>query len=311
MNINPINQEKIIGYDNLFKNFINLLNKKRLPNKILLSGSKGVGKSTFAYHFINYILSINEENSYDINKFEIKSENKSFKLVKKLTHPNFHLIDLLDEKKNIEISQIRRAITYSQKSAFNNNFRIILIDNLESLNINSVNSLLKILEEPNEKLLFILVHDSSKRILDTIKSRCIIFKKQFTFAENVSISSDLINLDIKKLFNKNIINHYFTIGDFVFLYNFSKKNELDLHEMSIKSLLLYLLNYNVYKNELNLINLIYKLIQSYFYYSFLENKNSDLYNFYRYFIKKINYTIKFNLDLETLFFEFKVRLIND
>ena len=67
MNINPINQEKIIGYDNLFKNFINLLNKKRLPNKILLSGSKGVGKSTFAYHFINYILSVNEEYSYDIN----------------------------------------------------------------------------------------------------------------------------------------------------------------------------------------------------------------------------------------------------
>ena len=55
MNIMPINQEKIIGYDNLFKNFNSLLNKKKLPNKILLSGSKGVGKSTFAYHFINFV----------------------------------------------------------------------------------------------------------------------------------------------------------------------------------------------------------------------------------------------------------------
>ena len=41
--------------------------------------------------------------------------------------------------------------------------------------------LLKIIEEPNEKLFFILIHNNSKKIIKTIQSRCIIFKKNFTF----------------------------------------------------------------------------------------------------------------------------------
>ena len=125
-----------------------------IPNKIIISGNKGIGKSTFAYHFVNYIFSKNEKYSYDINKYQNQSENKSFKLIKNLTHPNFHLIDLLDGKKIIEISQIRKAISYSQKSSFDNNYKIVLIENIEFLNSYSANALLKIMEEPNEKLLF-------------------------------------------------------------------------------------------------------------------------------------------------------------
>ena len=90
MNLNPINQQQLIGYNVLFKNFIKLLDEKKLPNKMIISGPRGIGKSTFAYHFINYIFSKNEKDSYDINKFKILSENRSFKLIKKLTHPNFH-----------------------------------------------------------------------------------------------------------------------------------------------------------------------------------------------------------------------------
>ena len=69
MNLNPINQQQLIGYNGLFKNFIKLLDEKKLPNKMIISGPKGIGKSTFAYHFINYIFSKNEKDSYDINKF--------------------------------------------------------------------------------------------------------------------------------------------------------------------------------------------------------------------------------------------------
>ena len=311
MNSVPINQLKIIGYDSLFNHLIRLYNKKTLPNKMMISGPKGIGKSTFAYHFINYIFSLKEKYSYDVNKFEIKFENKSFNLVKNLAHPNFHLIDLLDNKKNIEIDQIRKAINFSQKSSLDNNFRIVLIDNLEYLNKNSTNALLKIIEEPNDKLLFILIHNNARKILDTIKSRCIVFKKQFKFKENIAIASYLINLDIKEYFNENLFNHYFTVGDFIFLYNFSKINELNLREMSLKSLLLFLINDKFYKKNPNIVNLIYILIQSYFYTSFLENKNLDLYNFYKYFIKKIEYTNKFNLDLDALFMEFKTKAINE
>ncbi len=311
MDFKPLNQQKLLGYNSLFLTFTTLLEKKILPNKMIISGPKGIGKSTFAYHFINYILSKNEMNPYDVNKFEIHSENKSFKLIKNLTHPNFHLIDLLDDKKIIEISQIRKAISYSQKSSFNNNYRIVLIDNIEFLNIYSSNALLKIIEEPNEKLIFILIHNNSKKIIETIKSRCIIYKKKFTFNENLSIANKLTNVNLKNFFSESIINYYFTVGDFLYLYNFLKNNQLNLQQLSLKSLLLYLINFKNNKNEPELINFTYRLIESYFHYSFLNNKNINLYNLYKYFIKKINYTNKFNLDIESLFLEFKNKVINE
>tara|TARA_B100001540_G_scaffold197439_1_gene173922 strand:- start:507 stop:1442 length:936 start_codon:yes stop_codon:yes gene_type:complete len=307
MNLNPKNQKKLFGFNNLFNHLVNLLENKKFPNKILISGPKGIGKSTFAYHFINYIFSKNEKNSYNIKNYEIKSENRSFNLIKNLSHPNFFLIDLLDGKKMIEISQIRNAILYSQKSSFDNNYKIVLIDNVESLNLFSANALLKIIEEPNEKVFFILIHNNSKKIIKTIQSRCIIFKKNFTFDENLSISSALSNVDLKNSFNESILNHYLTVGDFLYLFNFSKVNNLDLKKLSIKDLLLYIINFKIYKNNPELINLTFKLIESYFYHSFLKNKNLNIYNLYEYFIKKIDSTNKFNLDIESLFLEFKNR----
>ena len=52
-------------------------------------------------------------------------------------------------------------INYANKSAFNNKERIILIDNAENLNLNSSNALLKITEEPNDNVFFILIFDDS------------------------------------------------------------------------------------------------------------------------------------------------------
>ena len=69
--ISPKSQTHLFGYEDYFKTFIKLYKKDRLPNTILLSGPKGSGKSTFVYHFINYIFSLNEENTYSMEKFII------------------------------------------------------------------------------------------------------------------------------------------------------------------------------------------------------------------------------------------------
>ena len=65
--IEPINQTKLFGLDRFINEFIDLENNNNLPNKILLSGYKGIGKSTLAYHLINYILSKDEKFNYDTN----------------------------------------------------------------------------------------------------------------------------------------------------------------------------------------------------------------------------------------------------
>ena len=81
MNLEPSNQINLFNHDEIFNFFIRLNSQNRFPNKILLSGEKGIGKCTLAYHLINYILSSDEKNSYDLDKFQINSENKSFKLI--------------------------------------------------------------------------------------------------------------------------------------------------------------------------------------------------------------------------------------
>ena len=108
MNTYPINQTKLFGLNTKFAEIIKLIDNNNLPSKMLLSGPKGNGKATFAYHIINYIFSKDEKNKYNLNINEINKENRSFKLIQNNTHPNFYLIDLVDDKKNIEISQIRK-----------------------------------------------------------------------------------------------------------------------------------------------------------------------------------------------------------
>ncbi len=154
MNIKPSANTKLYGLDNYFNEIVNLYKNNKMPNKILLSGKKGVGKSTLAYHVSNFILSSEEEYSYDEKQSKINKDNRSYKLVQNNSHPNFYLIDLIDEKKSIDIAQIRQMINYTNKSSFNNSPRLILIDNIENLNKNSVNALLKIVEEPKKNIFF-------------------------------------------------------------------------------------------------------------------------------------------------------------
>ena len=308
---NILSTYKLYGYDNLFLEFDNLLNNNLLPNKILLSGANGIGKYTFAVHFINYVLSKNEDDSYSFKSKQININNKSFKLMNNSTHPNFNLINLKINKKNIEIEQIRNIINYSQKSSFNQNKRFILIDNIELLTKNASNSLLKLLEEPPENLYFILIHDNSYRILETIKSRSINFKINFTNKSIIQITKKIIGEEDFSIINHTYLKMYNSIGDLVFLNNFAKKYEINIKSYTLKDLLNYIISKKLYKKDSELNIFIYRLIQFLLFETFYLSKDNKIYDLYKYFILKMNNTIKYNLDIESLFFEFKNTLINE
>jgi len=311
MNQQPLRQKKIYGLNSIFNELTNLYTNNILPNKLLLSGPKGSGKATMSYHLINYIFSQHEEKKYDQKNYTINEDNRSYKLVCNSSHPNFHLIDLVNDKKNIEISQIRKMINYTNKSSFNNQPKIILIDHLENLNINSSNALLKILEEPNKNTFFILILDSNKNILQTIKSRCLNFKISHGFKKNIMITNKLIDNDIMQLLNKDLINYYSTPGEYINLINFSLKHKIDIKKNNLHNFLQILINENFYKKD-NFINLyIYNFIELYFLKIFNKSDyKNKIYLLYSEFIKKINYTKKFNLDVDSLFMEFKSKILN-
>ena len=305
------NQKQLYNYNNPFLNVADLYDNKKLPNKIIFSGAKGIGKATFAYHLINYIFSKDEKFKYNIKNFEINDSNRSYNLIVNNFHPNFHLIDLKDDKKVIEISQIREMINYSNKSSFNNRERIILIDNVENLNLNSSSALLKIIEEPNENVFFILIFDNSKRIIETLKSRCLKFNFFLSFDECIDAANKIIQQNIYDIVNKDLINCYNTVGDFINLINFSISSKLNISNTDLKSFLINVIGEKYYKKDSYIKDNIYKYIEFYFLKLINLNKSQNqIYLLYENFIKKIYYLKKFNLDEEAFFIELKTKILN-
>ena len=311
MNLKPSENTKLYGMNHFFNEISLLCSQNKMPTKILLSGRKGLGKSTLAYHVINYILSTDEEFKYDSRNFIINKNNRSFKLLQNSSHPNFYLVDLLSEKKNIDVAQVRQMITYTNKSTFNNMPRFILIDNVENLNKNSVNALLKVIEEPNENIFFILINNSEKNILPTLKSRCLTFKINFTFNDSINISNQILNENILDLINYDLINYYYTPGQVIDLINFSKEKKIDLKNFTLINFLNLLIDNAYYKKNKSIKLLLINFIELFFLKEFkLNNTNDSLTNYYHNFIKKIYTYDKYNLDEESLFLEFKSKLLN-
>ena len=310
--LSPKNQNELYFHKGLFLEFVDLYNKNNLPNKIIFSGQKGLGKATLAYHITNYIFSKNEELNYNINSFNINSSNKSYKLICNNSHPNFHLINLSEDKKAIEISQIRKMISYTNKTSFNNKEKIILIDNVEFLNLNSLNALLKIAEEPNENIFFFMIFDSSKKLLNTLKSRCIKYNFNISFKESINLTNKIIKDDIYNFINPKLISYYSTPGELINLLNFSLNSKMDLLNTDLKNFLINIIENKLYKKNHFIKNNIYKYIEFYFLnltkLNFSKVQISKLYNN---FIHKISDLKKFNLDEEAFFIEFKSEILNE
>ena len=305
MNLSPKKQLNLYGLEKEFNEFVQLFENKKLPNKILLSGQKGIGKSTLCYHLINYILSKNENHSYDIKNFIIQEENKSYKLILNGTNPNFFLIDVKPDKKFIEISQIRNLIVNLNKSSFNEKPKLILIDNIEYLNLYSINALLKSLEETKENVYFFLVQNN-KKTLDTLKSRCLNYKISLSNKQVIEISNKLLHSNINDLINPNLLNYYITPGKIYNLIQFSIDNKIDLKNYDLEKFLSFIIDNSYYKKESSIKYMIFDFIEL-----LLKNKTlGHNYGLFNYFQKRIENTYKFNLDEESLFLEFKTKLMN-
>ncbi len=306
MNLTPSTQTILLSYDNIFNHLIFLYNNQNLPNKILLSGNKGIGKTTLAFHLINYILSKDEEYPYDQSNQKIDTNNRSYKLMQNKSHPNFMCIDVLDGKKFIDIEQIRNMISKLEKSSFNNKPRFILIDNIEHLNLNSINAILKILEEPSKDIFFILINNNRKNVLPTLKSRCLNYNLSLSYDEAISISNKLIDMNINGLIHHELIDYYITPGKVYDLIKFSKENNINLKDLDLRNFLELIVDNSFHKKNDSFKYLIYDFIEIFL---LKEISLKDI-DFFSYFLKKINDVKKFNLDEESFFLEFKSKLFN-
>ena len=289
----------------------NLYINRKLPQTILFTGEKGIGKLNVAYHLINFILSKDEDNEYCITTNKINTNNKTYNLLLKNIHPNLFLISLKDKKKNIDIEQIKNMKNFLNITSFSNKPKIILIDGSEYLNLSSSNSLLKSLEENLNNVFFILVHDIKKNLLTTIKSRCI----QFKFFLNNEDREKRINEILDNQFNNlssDFKNKYISPLFFKSLLEYCDKNNLQINDINLDNLLSDILKKKDYKKNEFVLKNFFLLVQLFLYKKIKKEQNNNKY-FYllKYFTQRFDDVAKFNLDFESYVLEFKNSIYNE
>ena len=146
-------------------NQIDLLKKRsKVPNGIILKGHVGIGKNKLAKAIAKAFIS--NEHSDDPRASEYTNHWTSD------FHPDLYLIEPEEKKSVISVDQIRAVKENLLKMSHQGGWKVCLISPAEGMNHNAMNSLLKILEEPTSKTLFILVSHKPKMLLKTILSRC-------------------------------------------------------------------------------------------------------------------------------------------
>jgi len=310
----PIRQKKLFFYNQYFKLFIKLYKNNLLPNKILLTGQSGLGKSTFAYHFINFILSDKEDFSYDFMNFTINPLNRSFRLINQQYHSNFYLIENFIHKRTIDIKQVKNMISYLNKTSFQKKIKFILIDNAEYLNLHSVNALLKIIEEPPSNTFIIFIHNSSIKLIETLKSRCIEFKIFFSNQEKQKILDNLLiyyDLKIDLNFLEKIKSFYDSPGTILNLIKLINEGVIDTNKTDLINVISNLMEFNLKnKNNINL-NLLQNIIELFFFKEIKKNINKSKISLnYSNVLKRLNFFRTYNLDMNNTFYEIKENIVH-
>jgi DNA polymerase-3 subunit delta' len=140
---------------------------KQLPHALLLSGAAEIDKKSFALRFAKLLLC-----QQSINLKEACDNCHACQLFNAETHPDFHLIQPLEDGKIIKVDQVRDLIAKLNQTAQQGCYKVAIITPAEVLPVAAANALLKTLEEPAAQTLFVLISDSPGILPATIRSRC-------------------------------------------------------------------------------------------------------------------------------------------
>ncbi len=158
MTILPWLQEDVSQWQKMILN-------QRVPHAVLLTGAKGIGKLKLAQIMAQLALCENTTNNGACGKC------KACQLYRAGNHTDLSVI--VAEKETIKVEQIRKLTRDVTLSSTRNQYKVIIIQEVEKMNSASANALLKTLEEPPKNVVIILTTNEIGRLLATIKSRCV------------------------------------------------------------------------------------------------------------------------------------------
>ncbi|WP_422061187.1 DNA polymerase III subunit delta' [Sphingopyxis sp.] len=168
----------VIGHDEAEKAFLEAWRGGRLHHAWLLAGPQGMGKASFAARVARFLATHGRAGEGHAMSLDDPGDAAAGKLVDAGNHPEIiHMARQLKDKskdlaRNITIDQVRGMIRRQHLSLSLGEWRVIVIDAVDDLETDGANALLKTLEEPPAKTLFLLISHSPGRLLPTIRSRC-------------------------------------------------------------------------------------------------------------------------------------------
>ena len=182
--IPPENNTVLFGHDAAQEFLAGAYRSGRMHHAILIEGAEGIGKATLAYRFAHHVLSHPDPLSAP-ETIADPDPNDSIgrQMASGASHNVLHLARPVDEKTGkaksvITVDEVRRAGKFFNQTSGTGNWRIAIIDPADDLNRNAANAILKILEEPPKRSLFLVLSHTPGRLLPTIRSRCLSLRLQ-------------------------------------------------------------------------------------------------------------------------------------
>ncbi len=179
------NQEEIadptavIGHTNFIESLASSMANGRMHHAWLLTGPSGIGKASVAKLAAACLLSeevnIRDLCDAEVVSFSVLLDDPGAKQVLNGAHPDYLAIaPTLDDNRSgqIKIDQIRALVPFMAHKPARGRFRVTVIDSMDEVNRNGANAMLKLLEEPPENSLILLVSSRPGRLPPTIRSRC-------------------------------------------------------------------------------------------------------------------------------------------
>ncbi len=178
----PRETARLIGQEAAERDFLDAFATGRLHHAWLITGPKGVGKATLAWRIARFLLATPADDGLFAaptpETLDIDPDHPVAHRVHALSEPRLFLLRRpWDEKaerlkQDITVDEVRKLKSFFALSAADGGRRVVIVDAADEMNVNASNALLKLLEEPPDDTVMLLVSHQPAGLLPTILSRC-------------------------------------------------------------------------------------------------------------------------------------------
>ena len=176
----PRETSGLIGHRDAEAALLQAYRSGRIPHAWLLGGPMGIGKATLAYRMARFVLAHRDSASVEVQRAETLDVAPDHPVARQLAAGAHGGLLVLERGLNdkgvmrsvITVDETRETIGFFGSTAAVEGWRVCIVDTVDELNANAANALLKVLEEPPQQSLFLLVSHAPARVLPTILSRC-------------------------------------------------------------------------------------------------------------------------------------------